>query len=98
MNWEMVAAVAAVLGILTTIICVVFLAGKLTQQIADSKIQHEKHVAEVSEKFDEQDAKIADHADRLSSHDVEIALLKQWKDGYNAAAAIAQNRDHASGQ
>lgn len=97
MNWEMVAAIAAVIGILTTIICVVFVAGRLTQQIADSKIRHEEHVTETGQKFDEQEAKITEHADRLSGHDVEIALLKQWKDGYNAAAAIAQNRDHGNG-
>lgn len=77
MNWEMVAAVCSVLGILTTIVCVAFISGKLTQQISDNRKMLEEH-----------DKTLIDHADRLSEHDVKLGRLQEWKDGYNAAARI----------
>lgn len=82
MNWEMVAAVCSVLGILTTVVCVAFVSGKLTQQISDNRKLLEEH-----------DKTLLDHGDRLSDHDVELAKLNEWKNGYNAAAAISGKRE-----
>lgn len=82
MNWEMVAAICSVLGILTTIICVAFITGRLTQQISDNRRMLEEH-----------DVRLSAHSDKLNEHDVELAKLNAWKDGYNSAAATAQKRD-----
>ena len=72
----LVAAFASVVGIATTVICVSFWSGKLTQQIADNKAR-----------IDEHDDTLKDHNKRISDHDVEIGNLVAWRNGYNAALA-----------
>jgi uncharacterized membrane-anchored protein YhcB (DUF1043 family) len=90
MNWQMVAALvaafASVVGIATTVICVSFWSGKLTQQIADNR-----------EMLDEHGATLTSHGERLSDHDVELAKLNEWKNGYNAATALVQKRERLDG-
>lgn len=78
----LVAAFASVCGIATTIICVSFWSGKMTQQISDNKVMLLEH-----------DAMLAEHGSRLGDHEVELAKLKEWKSGYNAAAASLSHKD-----
>lgn len=78
MNWEMVTAVLAILGIATTICSVAFISGRLTQQISDSRREIESH-----------GDMLESHAKILNEHEVELAKLNEWKSGYNAAANVA---------
>lgn len=82
MNWQMVAAIASILGVLTTITGVAFVSGRLTQQISDNR-----------KLLDEHDQTLTSHAERISDHDIELAKLNEWRNGYNAAAAIAKGKD-----
>jgi hypothetical protein len=38
---------------------------------------------------DSHKAEIADIDHRLNTHDIELGRLKEWKDGYNAAARVS---------
>ncbi len=40
---------------------------------------------------------LTSHGERLSDHDVELAKLNEWKNGYNAAAALVQKRERLDG-
>lgn len=82
----MVAAFGSILGIATTVICVSFWSGKMTQQIADNKVMLLEH-----------DVTLQAHAEKLSDHDVELGKLNEWKNGYNAAAAVAHRKDQTDG-
>jgi len=74
----MVTAVLAILGIVTTVCSVAFISGRLTQQISDSR----KELGEHGELLNS-------HARILNEHEVELAKLNEWKNGYNAAANVA---------
>lgn len=90
MNWQMVAALVAafgsVIGIATTIFCVAYFAGKLTQRIDDTQ-----------KVVDEHDLTLKDHSERLSDHEVKIAQLNAWREGYNAAVAITHKAEESNG-
>lgn len=78
MTWEAITAIAAILGIPTTIGSVAFFAGRLTQQISDNRVR-----------LAEQSLRIDKHDERLDEHEIELTKLKEWRNGYNAAASMA---------
>ena len=81
MSAELVAAIASVIGVLVTIVGVAFISGKLTQKIEDNS----RVIADHGDRLDK-------HAIILNTHEVEIAKLNEWRNGYNAGVA-SRNAD-----
>lgn len=75
MNWGIIAACASLLGVLVTIIIGAYNSGQVRQQITDHTTVLENH-AKTFVLF----------AERLSAHDVKLAELRAWKDGFDAGA------------
>jgi hypothetical protein len=75
MNW---AAVSAIISAITLIgVCGVggIMWGSLTERVSG-----------LSKRADGHKIEIAEHAQHLSQHDVQLGRLEEWKAGYNAAA------------
>lgn len=81
-NWAdiaaAVAAVASLLGIFVTLFTTAKAMGQMTERLLESR----KDIGEHAIRLD-------GHDRRLNSHDVDIARLQEWKDGYNAAARLS---------
>ena len=82
-NWAMFAAVASLIGVLITILSVAYTSGKLTQKISDSQ-----------DKLCAHDATLDRHEVRLGAHDIELAKITAWKDGFNAASRTGSVHAH----
>lgn len=82
MNWAAIAAIVSGCGLLVTVLGIAYTSGKLTQRIDDT----EKVVGGHAET-------LAEHAARLGVHDVDLGRLKEWKDGFNAAARVSGNKE-----
>jgi hypothetical protein len=79
MNWGMIATVIASLTLMVTLFGVVFIGGKLTQQVQDNTVDIRDLRKEHCDRLD-------DHDDQLNAHDVSLGRLHEWKDGFNAGA------------
>lgn len=82
MNWSAIAAVCSLFGVVATIVGVAFTSGRLTEKIRENK-----------EKVDGHGVLLVEHGSRLNDHDVELAKLNEWKNGYNAAARVSGKQE-----
>jgi len=76
MNWEMVGAVFAMLTFFTVLIGGGVMWGSITEKVSG-----------LVKRADSANTKIAVLDDRVNAHQVEIAELKAWNRGYDAAAS-----------
>ncbi len=77
MNWVAVAAVASCLTLLAVLVGGGVMWGTLTEKVAGLTKRADSHGKEIA---------LLDG--RVNTMDVEIAKLKEWKSGYNAAARV----------
>jgi hypothetical protein len=77
-NWAAVAAVAAICGVLVTVIGVAFTTGKVLEKMATD-----------SERVDGVVELQKEQGEKLGEHGLEIDRLKQWRMGFQAAANVS---------
>lgn len=80
MNWSAVTAVVSVATLIVVIFGVVWAGGKMAQRLDDN-----------SADLDEHKIRLDGHDARLTEHGNDLARLNEWKNGYNAAAAVSGN-------
>lgn len=77
-NWAATAAIAAMVGILTTIVAAAFAGGKFVERIQA-----------VEERADGHESIQKEHSQLLGEHSLQIDRLEQWRTGFNAAANLS---------
>lgn len=77
-NWAAIAAVAAIVGALATMILVPYAAGQFTNRL---KVNEEA--------VDRQDNTLIEHRKLIEDHDLRVDRLEQWRNGFNAAANVS---------
>lgn len=77
MNWSAIAAGVSVLTFLLILIGGGVMWGTLTERVSG-----------LGKRADGHDTELTAVDGRLNRHDIDIAMLKEWKDGYNAAARV----------
>ena len=80
MNWAEVSAVASLCTLILVLVGGGVMWGTLTEKVAGLTKRADSHKQELA---------VLDT--RVNGHDIEIAKLTQWKDGYNAAAAVGRH-------
>jgi hypothetical protein len=85
MNWAAVSAVISAVTLLLVLVGGGVLWGALTEKVAGHTERLDSHKAEIG---------VIDG--RLNVHDVEIAKLVEWKNGYNAAALVGRHTPEVS--
>lgn len=78
MNWVAVAAIASCLTLLSVLVGGGIMWGGMKEQVAGLTKGADSHGKEI-EALD----------GRVNSLDVEVGRLREWKDGYNAAARVS---------
>jgi hypothetical protein len=78
MNWAAVAAITSTLALVVAILGIPYLAGRSTERMDG----HDRRISEHS-------AELAQHREQIVALDKDVALLQQWRDGYNAAAGVS---------
>jgi uncharacterized protein YneF (UPF0154 family) len=82
MIWEAIAAIAALGAFLASIAGAFYVSGKLTEKVSDHDERIKEHAA-ILEK----------HGDKLSEHDIELARLQAFNEGYSTAAKFLPLRE-----
>jgi hypothetical protein len=85
MNWSAIAAVVSIVTLVVLVFGIVYAGGKMAQRIDDNVNDLRDHKL-----------RLDGHDIRHISHEVEIAKLVEWKNGYNAAAAVSGNPERRS--
>ena len=79
-SWGIVSAVASLVTLIGTVGVGGMMWGKLTERVGGQ-----------TKRLDTHKEQIADNTTRIAGHDVQIGRLEEWKQGYNAAAAIGKH-------
>ena len=85
MNWEAATALISAVTLLLVLVGGGVLWGTLTEKVTGHTKRLDSHKAEIG---------VIDG--RLNNHDVEIAKLVEWKNGYNAAALVGRHTAEVS--
>jgi len=78
MNWAAISAIVSAITLLLVAVGGGVMWGTLTEKVKGHTLRLNSHGAE-----------LATVDRRLNDHDVEIGRLKEWKEGYNAAARVS---------
>jgi hypothetical protein len=79
MNWSLIAALFSLFGVIATIVGVAYTSGQFSQRVHASEEQNKLHAIRLDE-----------HAKQLSSHDVKLGRIEEWKSGLSTGARLSK--------
>ena len=81
MNWSAVSAIISLLSLIGVVGVGGVLWGRMTERVNG-----------LTKRADDHKATLKEVSERLTEHDVQIGMLRQWKEGFNAAARVSGGR------
>ena len=80
LDWAAVSAGVSILTLVGTVGVGGMMWGKLTERVGGQ-----------TKRLDMHQEQLADNSAKIAGHDVKIGRLEEWKEGYNAAAAMGRH-------